>query len=95
MQAWYSLRKWLGRVADILYLTSYIAYVCGSFLLVWYAVHAFGIASIPGLIAFIEQVRMYGYICHDVQSHLDQAFYEELLIYSGECIQGVVPMAQG
>lgn len=56
MQVWVKLRKWLGKVADFLYLILYILYVCGSFYFVWFVMHQTHVAPIPRLIAFIEQV---------------------------------------
>lgn len=50
------MHKLLGKVANILYLGLFITYVCTSFYCVWVAVHTTGIASVPRLVTFIEQV---------------------------------------
>ena len=56
LQVWRQLQKYLGRAAHFLYLAWFVAYICFSSYFVWTAVHSARIASIPRLVAFIEQV---------------------------------------
>lgn len=58
LQVWLKLRKLLGKVADLLYLSYFLAYACGSLYFVWFAIFVNDVAPVLRLIAFIEQVSI-------------------------------------